>query len=228
MEIWSKTVAVLEDEGDIRELIQDALQRAGFKTFGFSKGEDFLRFLRDQQPDLLILDLLLPDGDGLDICKYLRSNPSTMHLPILIVTARGAEEDRVLGLELGADDYLVKPFSLKELVARVKALLRRPAYKQEGVWVKGLLYVDFKRYEAFVAGHRVDLTPTEFKILQILVSRKGWVFSRSQLLDHLWGTDKAVSERTIDVHVKNLREKLGEAGKFIKSVRGVGYKIQED
>ncbi len=228
MDFRSKTIAVLEDEDDIRELIEDALHKAGFITFGFSKGEDFLRFLGETKPDLLILDLLLPDGDGLDICKYVRTNPSTMNLPILIVTARGAEEDRVLGLELGADDYLVKPFSLRELVARVKALLRRPTYRQEGVWVKDLLYVDFKGFEAFVGGKRVDLTPTEFRILQILVSRKGWVFSRSQLLDRLWGTDKAVSERTIDVHVKNLREKLGEAGKFIKSVRGVGYKLQED
>jgi len=225
-----KTIAVVDDEPDIVELVSLHLRRAGFEVEGFYSGGDFLSFLQRKIPDLVVLDLMLPDIDGLEVCKYLRSNERYRSIAIIMLTAKAEEEDRIVGLELGADDYVVKPFSPKELVARAKAVLRRgiPQNGEGGVWIGGILYVDFSRYEASLKGEKVELTPTEFRILKILSGRKGWVFSRGQLLDLLWGNEKAVTERTIDVHIKKLREKLGEAGSFIKSVRGVGYKLEEE
>lgn len=223
-----KKIAVVEDDPDIRELVCMALQRQGCQALGFEGAGEFLRFLEAHRPDLVILDLMLPDGDGLDLCRYMRQRPQWADVPVLVLTAKGAESDRVLGLELGADDYVVKPFSLKELLARVKALLRRGTTRaQEGIWVGGVLYLDLRGFQAFLKGEPLKLTSTEFKILQLLASRKGWVFTRGQILDHLWGDEKAVTERSVDVHVKKLRDKLGEAARFIKSVRGVGYKIED-
>lgn len=224
-----KTVSIVDDEPDILQLVSLRLEREGFNTKGFLSGREFLDSLeKEEAPDLVVLDLMLPDVDGLEICRFLRSDPRYRSVPIIMLTAKADEEDRIVGLELGADDYVVKPFSPRELVARVKAVLRRGEPPPEkGLWVGGLLYLDLQRYETYVRGKRVDLTTTEFRILAILASRKGWVFTRGQLLDHLWGDEKAVTERTIDVHVKRLREKLGEAGRFIKSVRGLGYKLEE-
>ena len=222
-----RLIAVVDDEPDILRLVSLGLERAGFKTKEFLTGREFLDSLKEEAPDLVILDLMLPDLDGFEVCRFLKSDPRYRSIPVIMLTARADEEDRVVGLELGADDYVVKPFSPRELVARVKAVLRRGRQPEEGIWVGGILYLDFRRYEALVKGRRVKLTPTEFRILAILASRKGWVFTRGQLLDQLWGNEKAVSERAIDVHIKRLREKLGEAAPFIKSVRGVGYKLEE-
>jgi two-component system phosphate regulon response regulator PhoB/two-component system alkaline phosphatase synthesis response regulator PhoP len=171
---------------------------------------------------------MLPDADGLEICKYLRKNDDYSTVPIIMLTAKGDETDKVLGLELGADDYVTKPFSPKELVARVKAVLRRKGEKQESriVEVGNILIIDAEKYEVRIEGKRVELTSTEFRILQLLSSRKGWVHTRDQILDHLWGDEKTVLDRTVDVHIKNLREKLGKAKKFIKNVRGIGYKLE--
>lgn len=222
-----KRIAVVEDDPDIRGLVCMALEKAGCQALGFETAGAFLGHLARGRPDLVILDLMLPDGDGLDLCRHLRSEPQWADIPILVLTARGSESDRVLGLELGADDYVVKPFSLKELLARVKALLRRQAREGEGIWVGGVLYLDLRAFRAYLRGEPLNLTSTEFKILKVLASRKGWVFTRGQILDHLWGDEKAVTERSVDVHIKKLRDKLGDAARFIKSVRGVGYKVED-
>jgi two-component system phosphate regulon response regulator PhoB/two-component system alkaline phosphatase synthesis response regulator PhoP len=222
-------IAIVEDEPDIAELVSLHLKKAGFQTAVFHNGESFSIHLKRHTPDLVILDLMLPDADGMEVCKALRKQERFAALPVLILSAKGEETDKVLGLELGADDYVTKPFSPRELVARVKALLRRkqepPA--PEPLTVGKILVLDPARHTVMASGKPVELTATEFKLLALLASRKGWVFSRDQLLDHLWGSGKAVVDRTVDVHIKNLREKLGTAGRFVKNVRGVGYKLEE-
>ncbi len=225
-----KTIAIIEDDKDILELIALHVQKAGFKPKKFTDGESFFRYLSTDMPDVLILDLMLPDMDGLEICKMLRSNPSTAKLPIIILTAKIEETDKIVGLELGADDYITKPFSPRELIARVKAVLRRTAEeeitKEEILKVGDKIVIDVNKMEVYVEGKKVDLTLTEFKILKHLAKKPGWVFSREQLLDAIWGVKKSVIDRTVDVHIKKLRDKLGKAGKLIKSVRGMGYKIE--
>lgn len=225
----SKVIAVIDDEQDIRDLVSLHLERAGFHVESFERAENFLRFLKIHKPDLIILDLMLPDADGLDICKSMRRNDEYSSIPIIMLTAKGEETDRILGLELGADDYVTKPFSPRELVARVRAVLRRDVLTETEVAVKiaSLISIDPGKHEVKVKGEHVELTSTEFRILQLLYSKKGWVFSRDQILDYLWGQEKAVLDRTIDVHIKHLREKLGEAAYLVKNVRGVGYKLEE-
>ena len=224
----NELIAVIDDEPDILELVSLHLNRSGFRVEGFLNAESFFKFLSSKTPDLIILDLMLPDSDGIEICKYLKSNQDFRAIPIIMLTARATETDKVLGLELGADDYVTKPFSPRELVARVKAVLRRKTQDtSKKIKIGDILLIDLNKYEVFVEDKKIDLTPTEFRILKVLASKKGWVFTRNQILDHLWGHDKAVLDRTIDVHIKNLREKLGKAKKYIKSVRGVGYKIEE-
>ena len=224
----NKLIAAIDDEPDILELVSLHLARAGFKVKEFLNAEDFFKFLSSKIPDLIILDLMLPDADGIEICRYLKSKEDFKFIPIIMLTARVTETDKVLGLELGADDYVTKPFSPRELVARVKAVLRRKAQDSgKKIKIGDILLIDLNKFQVFVENRKIDLTPTEFRILKILASKKGWVFTRDQILNHLWGEEKAVLDRTIDVHIKNLREKLGKAKKFIKNVRGVGYKIEE-
>jgi len=224
----NELIAVIDDEPDILELVSLHLIKSGFKVKGFLNAENFFKFLSSKMPDLIVLDLMLPDADGIEICKYLRSKEEFRSIPIIMLTARASETDKVLGLELGADDYVTKPFSPRELVARVKAVLRRKTQdSSKKVKIGDILLIDLNKFEVFVENKKIDLTPTEFRILKILATKKGWVFTRDQILDHLWGHDKAVLDRTIDVHIKNLREKLGKAKKFIKNVRGIGYKIEE-
>jgi len=172
---------------------------------------------------------MLPDSDGFEVCKELKRQEKFINIPIIMLTAKSDETDKVLGLELGADDYITKPFSPKELVARVKAILRRNIRieKTKKIIIGKMLELDFDKYEAQLDGKRIDLTSTEMNILKLLASKKGWVFSRQQILNNLWGEEKAVLDRTIDVHIKNLREKIGKAGKYIKNVRGIGYKLEE-
>jgi len=221
-------IAVVDDEKDIVELVAVHLKKAGFKIKEFYDSQGLLDFLTAHEPDVIILDLMLPDADGIEICKYLRKESKYAHIPIIMLTARADETDKILGLELGADDYMTKPFSPKELVARVKAILRRKQRPEsKKIAIGDLLIIDPQRFEVTVNSKNVILTSTEFKILELLASRKGLVFSRNKILDHLWGEQKAVLDRTIDVHIKHLREKLGEAGKFIINVRGIGYKLQE-
>ncbi len=223
-----RLVDIVDDEEDILELVAIHLDRSGFLVRRFPSAEPFLKDIATRRPDLIILDLMLPDIDGIEVCKFLKSHEDYRDIPIIMLTARATETDKVLGLELGADDYVTKPFSPRELVARVKAVLRRRVQNDEKkIQIGEILLIDPNKFEVYVEGSRVDLTPTEFKILKMLSEKRGWVFSRKQILEELWGYDKIVFDRTVDVHIKNLREKLGKAGKFIKNVRGVGYKLEE-
>ena len=196
----NELIAVIDDEPDILELVSLHLTKHGFKVKGFQDAQSFFEFLSSQTPDLIVLDLMLPDTDGIEVCKYLKSKEEFKTIPIIMLTARTTEADKVLGLELGADDYVTKPFSPRELVARVKAVLRRKAPHDtcKKIKIGDILVIDLNKYEVFVENKKVDLTPTEFRILKILAERKGWVFTRNQILDHLWGMDKAVLDRTID------------------------------
>jgi DNA-binding response OmpR family regulator len=222
-------IAVVDDEPDIVELVSINLKKASFRVTEFSDAESFLRSLNTATPDLLILDLMLPDMDGFEVCRALRTQERYAHIPIIMLTARVEETDRVLGLEIGADDYVTKPFSPRELVARVKAVLRRRSPKEETrkITIGNMLTMDLEKHEVEVEGTKIELTSTEFKILQLLSAKKGWVFSRDQILQHLWGDNKMVLDRTVDVHIKHLREKLGKAGNLVKNIRGVGYKLEE-
>jgi len=221
-------IAALDDEADILELLRVNLQKAGYRFEGFQEAEDLYRYLAREKPSLILLDLMLPDTDGLEVCRQIRKSDELAQVPIIMLTARGDESDKVVGLELGADDYMTKPFSVKELVARIHAVLRRPGGGETARRIAvGTLVIDLDKFEVTAEGAKVDLTATEFKILQLLASRKGRVFSRDQILDFLWGNEKAVVDRTVDVHIRNLREKLGAAAALIKNIRGVGYKLEE-
>jgi len=220
-------IAVVDDEPDILHLVDIHLKKAGYHTVLFQDAGTFIRSLDMHVPDLIILDLMLPDLDGFEVCRRLRQESAYAGMPIIILTAKGQEADKVQGLELGADDYLTKPFSPRELVARVKAVLRRSGKgASETINVKEMLTIDPERFEVMVQDQPVALTAVEFKILHLLASHKGKVFSREKILDHLWGNEKAVIDRTIDVHIKNLRDKLGKAAVLVQNVRGVGYKVE--
>lgn len=224
----SFNIAIVDDEPDIVELVSLNLKKAGYHSRGFENGEDFYRYLNSNVPDLVILDLMLPDTDGLEICKYLRSNDKFHNTYIIMLTAKDDEIDKILGLELGADDYMTKPFSPKELTARVKAIFRRKnKVEKDGlINIENKLIIDPDKFEVYSDNEKIDLTSTEFRILNILAKKQGRVFSREQLLDQLWGNEKIVIDRTIDVHITHLREKLKNCGKLIKNVRGVGYKLE--
>ncbi|MCD6101462.1 MAG: response regulator [Candidatus Cloacimonetes bacterium] len=223
----TKLIAVVDDEPDIVELITHHLEKENFKVKQFYDGETFLSYLEAKCPDLIILDLMLPEIDGLEICRIIKRDERTATIPIIMLTAKGTETDKVVGLELGADDYIVKPFSPRELIARIKAVLRRAEAKTEKPKIikRNDLMIDLAKYKVTIKCKEINLTTTEFKLLSILAERPGWVFSRDKLLDKLWGEDKIVIDRTIDVHITQLRKKLGEYSKLIKSVRGIGYKF---
>ncbi len=228
-----KFIVIIDDAEDILNLVSLHLKKSGFDVKGFSNPQKFLKFIEKNIPDLIILDLMLPKIDGIEICKQLKNSSTFSNIPIIMLTAKASETDVVLGLELGADDYITKPFSPRELVARVKAVLRRNdvvtqsnSQKQNIIKI-GKIKVDMDKYEAFVGREKIDLTPTELRILSILMKGKGRVFTRDTLLEHLWGGDKIVIDRTIDTHIRNIRKKLGKAGNIIKNVRGIGYKIEE-
>ncbi len=221
-------IFIVDDELDICELVSIHLKKTGFNAELFLNAADFLKGFNKKKPDLVILDLMLPDIDGLDICRLIRKKSN---IPIIILTAKSDETDRIVGLELGADDYVTKPFSPRELVARVKAVLRRKQWHNfdmdKKINIGDMICIYPDRFEVFVKGKKIELTTTEFKILLTLCRRKGQVFTRDQILDELWSGKRFVLDRTIDVHIKNIREKLGPASDFIKSVRGVGYKIKD-
>ncbi len=227
----NEAIAVVDDEPDILGLVSLHLRKNHFRVREFSDGSSFIKYLDSEIPDLVVLDLMLPDADGFEICKYIKRKKDLAHVPIIMLTARNEEADTILGLELGADDYIRKPFSPKELIARVKTVLRRFESKREtGTPAKTIIgntIIDPDKLEVTIDGQKVDLTSTEFRILQLLASEKGRVFSRDRILDYLWGNEKAVVDRTIDVHIRHLRVKLGAAAKLIKNVHGVGYKLEE-
>lgn len=226
----SRTIAVLDDEEDILSLLKLHLGSAGFSVAAFSDPEGLFAYLRSHAPDLLILDLMLPGTDGLEVFRLLKRSEAWSGIPVIMLTARVAEADRVLGLEMGADDYLTKPFSARELTARVRAVLRRAgnaaAEGSRRTQIGDALVIDRDRREVTADGIRLDLTAAEFGILDALASSAGRVLSRDRLLNLLWGDAKVVTDRTIDVHIRNLRHKLGRRGEIIRNVRGAGYKLE--
>ncbi len=222
-------ILVVDDEPDAVELIEFNLKGAGFDVAAAGDGAEALRKARAHKPDAIVLDVMLPELDGLEVCKQLRRDPATANVPILMLTAKAAEIDRVLGLELGADDYVTKPFSPRELVLRVKGLIRRgraPETTAEHIR-HGCLVIDLPRHVVTVKGKPADLTATEFKLLNLLAQRRGRVQSRDSLLRDVWEYDAAIDTRTVDTHMKRLREKLGPASDYLETVRGVGYRFVE-
>lgn len=224
-------IVVIEDDEDIQELIRYNLGKEGYQVTCFIRGEDGLRRIRDKAPDIVLLDLMLPGIDGLQICRQLKADPRTSGIPVIIISARGEEADVVVGLELGADDYLAKPFSPRVLLARVRAVLRRRAAaeeEREAVVHRGDLTIDPARHEVTLAGERLALTPTEFGVLHLVAGKPGWVFTRQQIVDAVRGADYAVTERSVDVQIVGLRRKLGPGARLIETVRGIGYRFVED
>ena len=224
-----QTVLVIDDERDLIELVRYNLEKAGFDVIGATKAEAGLEIAKLNSPDLIVLDIMMPGQDGLEVCRQLRGDARTARVPIIMLTAKASEADRVVGLEIGADDYLAKPFSPRELVARVRALLRRnsPASASSEVIRHGDLVVDVPRHEITWKGRPVVLTATEFRILHFLAARAGRVCSRTDIIDDALGTDVAVIDRTVDVHVTAIRRKLGKGADFIETVRGFGYKLRD-
>ena len=224
----SSRVLIVEDEPDIRELVVHHLKREGYQVSAASSGEEALRQVQAAPPDLVLLDLMMPAMDGLEVCRRLRQDPATVSLPIVMLTAKGDEVDRVLGLEIGADDYVVKPFSPKELLARVRAVLRRSLPAPGAAPLRlGALVIDLGTHTASVGGEALALTPKEFDLLRALVEARGRVLSREFLLDRVWGYSRAseIESRTVDVHVRRLRVKLGREGRRILTVKSVGYRL---
>ncbi len=225
-----KKIVLIEDDADLYSLVQYNLEKEGFAVVGSQTGKGALELCRRERPDLIILDIMLPDSDGLDICKGIRSNPELTHVPLIFLTARASETDRIVGLELGANDYIVKPFFVRELIARIKIHFREQAPAQTKVLKAGTLELDRTRCQVHLGGQEVSLTATEFRLLEFLMSRPGVVFSREQLLDAVWGHDRAVTDRTVDVYILRLRQKIEtpEGPSFIRSVRGFGYSFNSE
>jgi len=223
-------ILVVEDEKDIQELLQYNLVKEGYVVTPVTSGEDALRAMRAERPDLVLLDLMLPGVDGLEVCRRLKRDPVTQDVPVVMLTAKGEEADIVTGLELGADDYIPKPFSPRVLIARLRAVLRRRASDpvDQAATVKiHALVIHPGRHEVLVDGQPVSLTPTEFRVLHYLASRPGWVCTRYQIAEAVHGGDGVVTDRAVDVQIVGLRKKLGPAGPDIETVRGVGYRFKE-
>ena len=228
-QVARERILVVEDELDLQELIRFNLSRDGYRVTCASNGREAIQLIKAKQPQLIVLDLLLPEVDGLQICKYLKAEPETRDIPIIMVTAKSEEADIVAGLEVGADDYLPKPFSPRILVARIRALLRRKV-AQEVSNEKPISIHDIQihpgRFELLVDGNPVGLSFTEFRILLTLARQPGWVFSRYQIVNAVRGDDVVVTDRSVDVHIANLRRKLGRQGAYVQTVRGVGYRFK--
>ncbi|RKO67435.1 response regulator transcription factor [Desulfofundulus salinus] len=231
-------ILVVDDEEHIVELIRYNLEKEGYQVIAATDGNTAIEMARSQRPDLILLDVMLPGQDGLAVCRALQQEAETRHIPVIMISARGEELDKVLGLEMGADDYVTKPFSPRELVARVKARLRRASVEGEGRGarpsggrlVRGRLVIDQDRFLVTVDGIKQDLTPKEFELLRFLASEPGKVFSREYLLEQIWGYDYAGDSRTVDVHIRHIRQKLEQvpnAPQYIETVRGVGYRFRE-
>ena len=219
----------VEDDRNIRELVVYTLSSTGMEAEGFEDGEVFFKALAERLPELILLDIMLPGEDGMAILKKLKNNKKTKHIPVIMVTAKGTEYDKVSGLDAGADDYVTKPFGMMELVSRIKAVLRRTKKKEEIEVLKaGPIVLNEKKHEVLVDGAHVSLTLKEYEMLKRLMHNKGIVLTRDRLLEEIWGYDFDGETRTVDVHIRTLRQKLGKAGEEIETVRGVGYRITED
>jgi two-component system phosphate regulon response regulator PhoB len=229
----AEKILIVDDEVDLLKMVDFNLRAAGFQTLQAQTGRDALKLARAESPDLILLDLMLPDVQGTDVCRTLKSEAGTRDIPVIMVTAKSEEIDRVVGFELGADDYVTKPFSPRELVLRIKALLKRSSRSADSevgdaeTLTFGEILVDQARHRVKVGDEEPQLTALEFRLLSTFIKRRGRVQSRERLLDDVWGIDVEVTTRTVDTHVKRLREKLGTAGRFIETVRGVGYRFSE-
>ncbi|MBU0501871.1 MAG: response regulator [bacterium] len=224
------TILIIEDEEDIVEAIAYNLRKEGFSLNKAYDGEAGLSLARRRLPDLIILDLMLPKLGGLELCKTLKKDPKTATIPIIMLTAKSSELDKVLGLELGADDYLTKPFSMRELIARIRTILNRYSLtmpQNKLILSFPDLEINIERHEVKVAGKLIALTAKEFALLQYLAENEGKVIGRTKLLDTVWGIEVAIETRTVDAHMRNLRDKLGRGGQYLKTVRGVGYKFSK-
>jgi two-component system phosphate regulon response regulator PhoB len=222
-------ILIIEDERDLQKVLEFNLSQAGHEVVSTASGRAGLALARERKPDLVLLDLMLPDLQGTEVCKALRRDPATSAISIVMLTAKGEEVDRVVGFELGADDYVVKPFSVRELMLRIDAVLRRSQEPRtgKGTLEFGCLRIDNEAHRVWVSGAEVELTALEFKLLLTLLERKNRVQSRSALLSDVWGIEADITTRTVDTHVKRLREKLGEAGDYVETVRGVGYRFAD-
>lgn len=221
-------ILIIEDEQDVIDLLTRQLGKAAFAAATATNGEAGIVAAREQRPALIILDLLLPKMSGLEVCRILKSDETTRHIPIIMLTARAEEVDRIVGLEFGADDYVTKPFSPREVMLRVQAILRRADVRQADKRLSAVdILIDPERHDVRIAGRRVDLTAMEFKLLTLLMQRRGRVQARDRLLNDVWGYESAIDTRTVDTHVRRLREKLGQRGDLIETVRGFGYRFRE-
>ena len=222
-------IVVVEDETDIQQILDYNLREQGHKVFITASGEEGLRLAREKKPDLVLLDLMLPDVPGTEVCRRLKGDAATSGIRVMMLTAKGEEIDRVVGFELGADDYVIKPFSVRELMLRVQAVLRRPTGPTEtsAHITFGRLRVDREAHRVWVDEEELELTALEFKLLVTLYDRRNRVQSRASLLSDVWGIDSDITTRTVDTHVKRLREKLGAAGAYVETVRGVGYRLSD-
>ena len=225
-----KWIYYVEDDTSIRELVLYALKTAEFQVMGFENAASFYKRMKEQQPDLILLDLMLPDEDGVSILKKLKSRPDTENIPVIMMTAKSSEYDKVLGLDSGADDYITKPFGVMELISRVKAVIRRSDRSKgsAGEVLKiGELVLDEQKHEVYARGQEVSLTFKEFELLSYLMKNRGLVLSRDKILNTIWNYEYEGESRTVDVHIGSLRQKLGTCGDFIKTIRGIGYKIED-
>ena len=225
----NKKILVADDEPDVLQLVSMNLKNAGFNVLKAEDGMSALTQARETLPALIVLDLMLPEMSGLEVCKVLKKENATAHIPIIMLTAKAEEVDRIVGLELGADDYLTKPFSPRELVLRVKSVMRRAngATEASDHLSLGDIKIDRARYEISIAGKPVDFTATEFKLLTLLIERRGRVQSRDTLLNDVWGYESVIDTRTVDTHIRRLREKLGKSADCIETIRGFGYRIAD-
>jgi DNA-binding response OmpR family regulator len=225
-----KKVLVVEDDKNILKLLRYNLEKAGFTCFTTITGEDAFNILSSEEIDLVVLDIMLPSIDGLEVCKRIKQNDAYSHIPIIMLTAKGEEVDKIVGLELGADDYIVKPFSPRELILRIKAILKRNAPKEvtRDILTVGKVKIDIPRHKVTVDAKTIELAPMEFKLLSLLAERRGRVQSRDVLLKDVWGISADVTTRTVDTHVKRLRQHLGKTGKLVETIRGLGYRFRED
>ena len=225
-----KWIYYVEDDTSIRELVLYALKTAEFQVLGFENAASFYKRMKEQQPDLILLDIMLPDEDGVSILKKLKSRPDTENIPVIMMTAKSSEYDKVLGLDSGADDYITKPFGVMELISRVKAVIRRSDRSKgsAGEALKiGELVLDEQKHEVYARGQEVSLTFKEFELLSYLMKNRGLVLSRDKILNTIWNYEYEGESRTVDVHIGSLRQKLGTCGDFIKTIRGIGYKIED-
>src|SRR6266487_4259285 len=230
MEIGSgRNILIIEDESDVADLLTLNLRKAGFRISTAADGASGLQKARDDRPDFIVLDLMLPKMLGLEVCRILKSDTATRQIPIMMLTAKAEEIDRIVGLEFGADDYVTKPFSPREVVLRIKAILRRAeGGPEEERLSAGSIAIDPARHEVSVDGKRVNLTSLEFKLLRTIMQRRGRVQARDRLLNDVWGYESVIDTRTVDTHVRRLRKKLGKAADVIESVRGFGYRLREN